>query len=91
MLGRVEPDRATPSSTAVTAGTAPADADRRLAALQRLGVVRRGSPRLEKIVDSIATTGRPCSRAAPTSGATTTLTCSRLVLVLVLRSWRPAR
>ena len=51
------PSRATPSSTAVTAGTAP---PRRTAARQRSSasaLAGLGRPRLEKIVDSSATTG----------------------------------
>ena len=53
------PTRATPSSTAVTAGTAP---PARIAAMHRSSASRfagDGRPRWEKIVDSKATTGSP--------------------------------
>ena len=65
------PTRATPSSTAVTAGTAPAA---RMAPVQRSSasaLAGDGNPRWEKMVDSSATTARPSARAAATSGDTT--------------------
>ena len=67
----VSPSRTTPSSTAVTAGTAP---PARTAAVHRSSASRLcgdGSPRWEKIVDSSATTGRPSSIAARTSSEQT--------------------
>ena len=57
------PTRTTPSSTAVTAGIAPPS---RIAAVQRSSASRLagdGRPRLEKIVDSSATTGTASASA----------------------------
>ena len=64
---RRRPTRTVPSSTAVTAGIAPPS---RIAAAQRSSASRLagdGRPRLEKIVDSSATTGAPSASAVATS------------------------
>ena len=81
LVGRRCPTRATPSSTAVTAGTAPPS---RIAAMHRSSASRLagdGRPRWEKIVDSSATTGSPAASAAATSadsrGSITTAAPSR--------------
>jgi hypothetical protein len=62
------PIRARPSSTAVIAGTAPAAS---IAFTQRSSasaLAGDGNPRLEKIVDSSATTGPPDASASATAG-----------------------
>ena len=64
---RRSPTRTIPSSTAVTAGIAPPS---RIAAAQRSSASRLagdGRPRLEKIVDSSATTGAASASAVATS------------------------
>ena len=64
------PTRHTPSITAVIAGTAPAA---RIAPVQRVSAAAlcgSGRPRLEKMVDSSATTGRCSAMAVATSSDT---------------------
>ena len=94
------PTRATPSSTAVTAGTAPRA---RIAAVHRArasALAGDGRPRLEKIVDSRATTATPSDSAVATSsdnlGSSTASVCQRTVgaggaagLARRRRTWSP--
>ena len=61
------PTRATPSITAVRAGTAPAVARQPVHRSRASAFAGDGSPRFEKIVDSRATTARPVASASATS------------------------